>query len=63
MPDDYPDYPDHVQIAEYFEDYVDHFGFRDRIRFSTEVTQVEPAGRRLAGHAREDGSARSATPT
>ena len=41
MPDDYPDYPDHFQIARYFDDYVDHFGFRERIRFRTEVTAVE----------------------
>jgi cation diffusion facilitator CzcD-associated flavoprotein CzcO len=46
MPDDYPDYPHHTQIARYFEDYVDHFGFRDRIRFNSEVTRVEPAGDR-----------------
>ena len=44
MPADYPDYPHHTQIARYFEDYVEHFGFRDRIRFGTEVTRVEPAG-------------------
>ncbi|MEM8930429.1 MAG: NAD(P)-binding domain-containing protein [Acidobacteriota bacterium] len=44
MPDDYPDYPHHSQILDYFEDYVDHFGFRDRIRFGTEVTAVERAG-------------------
>ena len=43
MPDDYPDFPSHRQIAEYFDAYVDHFGFRDRIRFDTEVTRVEPA--------------------
>jgi cation diffusion facilitator CzcD-associated flavoprotein CzcO len=43
MPADYPDYPNHFQIAKYFDDYVDHFGFRDRIRFRTEVTHVEPA--------------------
>ena len=43
MPDDYPDYPSHWQIAKYFDDYVDHFGFRGRIRFRTEVTGVEPA--------------------
>jgi dimethylaniline monooxygenase (N-oxide forming) len=43
MPDDYPDYPHHTQIARYFDDYVDHFGFRDRIRFRTEVTSVVPA--------------------
>jgi dimethylaniline monooxygenase (N-oxide forming) len=46
MPRDYPDYPHHTQIARYFDDYVDHFGFRDRIRFRTEVASVEPvAGR------------------
>jgi hypothetical protein len=43
MAEDYPDYPNHFQIAKYFDDYVDHFGFRDRIRFRTEVTRVEPA--------------------
>src|SRR4051794_11160282 len=26
MPDKYPDYPSHAHIAEYFDDYVDHFG-------------------------------------
>ncbi len=44
MPEDYPDYPSHWQIARYFDDYVDHFGFRDRIRFRTEVIRVEPTG-------------------
>jgi len=43
MPDDYPDYPHHSQIVRYFDDYVDHFGFRERIRFSTEVNLVEPS--------------------
>jgi dimethylaniline monooxygenase (N-oxide forming) len=40
MPEDYPDFPTHRQIAAYFDDYVDHFGFRDRIRFNTEVEGV-----------------------
>ena len=43
MPADLPDYPHHTQIAAYFDDYVDHFGFRNRIRFRTEVTKVERA--------------------
>jgi dimethylaniline monooxygenase (N-oxide forming) len=43
MPKSYPDYPHHTQIAAYFDDYVDHFGFRDRIGFRTEVTRVERA--------------------
>jgi dimethylaniline monooxygenase (N-oxide forming) len=46
MPRDYPDYPNHFQIARYFDAYVDHFGFRDRISFRTEVTHVEPEGSR-----------------
>jgi cation diffusion facilitator CzcD-associated flavoprotein CzcO len=42
MPDHYPDYPNHFQMAAYFDEYVGHFGFRDRIRFRTEVKKVEP---------------------
>jgi hypothetical protein len=42
MPDDLPDYPSHWQIAAYFDAYVDHFGFRDKIAFRTEVVKVEP---------------------
>src|SRR3954462_5593929 len=41
MPESYPDFPRHDQIAKYFDDYVDHFGFRDRIRFETGVEHVE----------------------
>jgi thioredoxin reductase len=37
MPTSYPDYPHHTQVAAYLEAYVDHFGFRDRIRFETKV--------------------------
>jgi dimethylaniline monooxygenase (N-oxide forming) len=44
MHHDYPTYPNHVQIAQYFDRYVDHFGFRDRIQFKTEVVSVVPAG-------------------
>jgi dimethylaniline monooxygenase (N-oxide forming) len=43
MRHDYPTYPNHVQIAEYFDRYVDHFGFRDKIQFRTEVVAVTPA--------------------
>ncbi len=42
MPADYPDYPNHFQIARYFDDYVDHFGLRPKIQFRTEVKKVEP---------------------
>ncbi len=44
MPESLPDYPSHWQIAEYFDAFVDHFGFRDRISFRTEVVRVEPVG-------------------
>lgn len=44
MPATYPDYPRHDQIAAYFEDYVDHFGVRDRILFETKVASAELAG-------------------
>jgi dimethylaniline monooxygenase (N-oxide forming) len=40
MPATYPDFPRHDQIAEYFDAYVDHFGFRDRIRFETSVERA-----------------------
>lgn len=42
MPEDLPDYPSHRQIAAYFDEFVDHFGFRDRISFRTEVVKVDP---------------------
>jgi dimethylaniline monooxygenase (N-oxide forming) len=42
MPEDYPDYPNHFQIAAYFDAYVDHFGLREKIHFRTEVVSVEP---------------------
>jgi dimethylaniline monooxygenase (N-oxide forming) len=41
MPRSYPDFPHHTQIAEYFEAYVDRFGFRDRIRFETAIERAE----------------------
>jgi dimethylaniline monooxygenase (N-oxide forming) len=37
MPDSYPDFPHHTQIARYFDAYVDHFGFREKIAFETGV--------------------------
>lgn len=40
MPRDYPPYARHDQVATYFNAYVDHFGFRDRITFDTTVTDV-----------------------
>ena len=42
MPESLPDYPDHRQVAQYFDDFVDHFDLRETITFRTEVTKVEP---------------------
>jgi cation diffusion facilitator CzcD-associated flavoprotein CzcO len=41
MPQSYPDFPHHTHIAQYFDDYVDQFGFRDRILFETGVERAE----------------------
>jgi cation diffusion facilitator CzcD-associated flavoprotein CzcO len=45
MSESLPDYPDHRQVAQYFDDFVDHFGLRETITFGTEVTKVEPLDR------------------
>src|SRR5271165_3295999 len=43
MPDSYPDFPHHTQIAAYFDAYVDHFGLRELIAFETPVERAQPA--------------------
>jgi dimethylaniline monooxygenase (N-oxide forming) len=42
MPDDYPDYPSHWQVAKYFDDYAERFGLLEKITFNTEVVSVQP---------------------
>lgn len=37
VPNDWPDFPHHRQLFDYFNDYVDHFGLRDAIQFNTRV--------------------------
>ena len=41
MPDDYPDYPSHLQMQRYFESYAQHFGFHAQIKFEHTVEHVE----------------------
>ena len=41
VPADWPDYPHHGQLLQYFRDYVDHFGLRPHIRFNTRVGKAE----------------------
>ncbi|MCF8609608.1 FAD-dependent oxidoreductase [Gordonia sp. HY285] len=45
-PSDWPHFPHHTLIHQYFRDYVDHFGLRDSIHFGT---AVERAARRAGG--------------
>jgi len=40
MPDDYPMFPHHSDIIEYFENYVEHFKLYEHITFNTSVTDV-----------------------
>jgi thioredoxin reductase len=40
MPDSYPDYPSHWQVARYFDDYAERFGLSERIAFNTTVVSV-----------------------
>jgi hypothetical protein len=41
MPADWPDYPSHELMAQYFEAYADAFGLWEYIRFNTAVERVE----------------------
>jgi cation diffusion facilitator CzcD-associated flavoprotein CzcO len=41
VPDDWPDFPHHAQMLQYFHDYVDHFGLREAIMFNTAVERAE----------------------
>jgi dimethylaniline monooxygenase (N-oxide forming) len=40
MPDDYPMFPHHSDIIDYFENYVEHFKLRENITFNTAVVDV-----------------------
>jgi hypothetical protein len=44
MPDDWPDYPGHVQVNDYLRRYAEHFGLREHIWFGTEITSVAAVG-------------------
>lgn len=41
FPENYPDFPHHTQIAEYFRGYAEHFGLCESIRFQTGVERAE----------------------
>jgi len=42
MPSDWPDYPPHTLVAQYFEAFARDHGLLERISFNTEVRSVEP---------------------
>lgn len=41
VPADWPDFPRHAQLFQYFKDYVDHFGLRETITFNTRVESAK----------------------
>ena len=49
MPREYPDFPTREQVLAYLNEYVDHFGLRERIEFGTEVVRCEPLDRNGIG--------------
>ncbi|MFX7663260.1 NAD(P)/FAD-dependent oxidoreductase, partial [Acinetobacter baumannii] len=46
VPAEWPDYPHHANLLQYFHAYVDHFGLRAAITFNT---RVDKARRRAGG--------------
>ena len=51
MPESLPDYPSHWQIADYFDDYVDHFGLREQDHVPHRGGEGRPGrGRRVRRH-------------
>ncbi|MGW4478618.1 flavin-containing monooxygenase [Rhodococcus triatomae] len=41
VPAEWPDFPHHSLLFQYFKDYVDHFGLRETITFTTSVDHAE----------------------
>lgn len=41
MPDDYPDFPHHSQMLDYFKSYADHFSLLPHIRFNSNITNIQ----------------------
>ncbi len=41
VPEDWPDFPHHAQLLDYFKAYIDHFDLRETITFNTRVETAE----------------------
>lgn len=50
FPDNTPDYPSHVQMAEYIKSYAEHFDVIKHIKFNTKVEKIEkvPSGWKIS---------------
>lgn len=46
MPEEYPPYPGHKLVWQYFQDYATRFGLREHIQFNTAVKQITPCRER-----------------
>ncbi|MEX5561992.1 NAD(P)-binding domain-containing protein [Pseudophaeobacter sp. 1A16562] len=44
MKDEVAEYPSHRELKNYFHDFAEHFGLRERYRFNAEVLKTEPLG-------------------
>lgn len=45
MPDNYPDYPSHKLVLDYFKNYADHFDLSKYIYFNTKVLKAKQIGK------------------
>jgi len=59
MPEDYPDFPSHQDLAAYLDAYADASRVRELIRFRTAVLRLDPVPGRGWQLALDDGTARS----
>ncbi|MEN9351956.1 MAG: hypothetical protein RL455_897, partial [Actinomycetota bacterium] len=63
MPDNYPDYPNHIQLQQYFEGYAKQFGIYSKIKFDHAVNKVtrEDNGNWLVNYTDSNGNTQSDT--
>ena len=62
-PEEWPDFPHHSQMHEYFRDYTDHFGLREKIEFGVGVVRAVRRAPKVAGTSPSPPARPAATPT